>query len=149
MSLEWWRSQIEDQANIALWSSTAMQRALKWGLIQLTPKKIEFYFETTPLRLAAPPAETVRIADNGDRTGQAGRDFLKGAVFERGDREGAEVKIKYELTKNGLCLTVCPYGEVWPGGIKRVSGVGCAGCEFNKGNNRETQEVECSKEEKR
>ncbi len=48
MSLEWWRQQVEDQANIALRSSTAMQRALKWGLIQIIPKKIKFYFETYP-----------------------------------------------------------------------------------------------------
>jgi hypothetical protein len=46
MALEWWRSQIEDQANIALQSSTSMQRALRWGLIQMAPRKIKFYFET-------------------------------------------------------------------------------------------------------
>jgi uncharacterized protein (TIGR02646 family) len=45
MAIELWRHEIARQADIALRSSTAMQRALKWGLIKITPQAIVFYFE--------------------------------------------------------------------------------------------------------
>ena len=70
-----WRHEIKRQTEIALRSSTAMQRALKWGLIKLTPHPIIFYFETLPA-LAANSPEFVRPREEA-APDSAGSVFIK------------------------------------------------------------------------